>query len=744
MLNTVRQAATDSALLRALAGQDIPALQDALDKRKKEAIADIAVVMDLDGRIIARSGSTNFDRVALPGLIYRMQEQGIARGALRTFDDKAYEMVTVPLHAPLPAGWLSLGYAIDDGFAGSIQRLTGLDATLLITGSGRPRVLGSSLAVQDRDSLAGALARATYRSNDLLSFQIDNRRYRGLQRFLIPESPDVQVVLQESVDKIMASYRGLRMQVMGVAALILLLSLLAATLVARNIGKPVRQLLRAARRIRDGNYSETVHVRSSDELGELAVAFNAMQEGIAEREERITYQAQFDELTGLPNRILALERLGDALTRADADQQPVSLLVVDLNSLSEIGSSLGHEIGDALLSQAAERLRAALDARHVLARLEGDQFLIIMEGFDAGQAQETAMELVRLMDAGLSVRAVNISLHVKIGICCFPEHGTQPDKLLLRAAVARNDAKAAEADIHVYEDGREERHVRQLSILGDLRRAVRQNELKVFMQPKVCLANNRICGAEALVRWDHPEFGFLTPNEFIPIAEQSGNISLITHWALEAAIRECRFWEEEGLRLDVSVNLSGRDLLNPELPCLISELLRDHDLKAERLVLEITEQALVHDLEHASRILCCLRNLGAKIAIDDFGTGYSSLVQIKNLPVDEVKIDRAFVMELPGNRADVAIVRSAIELAHNLGMRVVAEGVENRATLRWLAAHGCEQAQGFLIAKPMPAEQISAWVENYTRDLQTETESGHAKIDRSFAAGAASRLRPVG
>ncbi|HHQ14051.1 MAG TPA: diguanylate cyclase, partial [Chromatiales bacterium] len=543
MLNTVRQAAADPRLHEALAGYDIQALHEVLEKRMTGAIADVAIVMNPDGEVIARSGSVTFDGIALPGLIHRVQEQGIARGTLQANDGRLYEMVTVPLNAPLPAGWLSLGYAIDDRFAQVIRELTGLHATLLMTGSGPLRVIASSLPDADRATLATTLAGASYEANDLISFQLDGHQYRGLQRFLMPESPDVQVVLQESVDRIMASYRGLQSHVMAIAALILLLSLIAATLVAHNIGGPVRQLLAAARRIRDGNYNEQVHVRSNDELGELAVAFNAMQEGIAEREERITYQAQFDELTGLPNRILALERLRDAIERADASKQPVSLLVVDLNSLSEIGSSLGHEIGDALLSQAAERLRASLDARHVLARLEGDQFLIIMEDFDAAQAKETAVELVRLMGAGLSVRAVNISLHVNIGICCFPEHGTQPDKLLLRASVAKNDAKASETDIHVYEDGREERHVRQLAILGDLRRAVRQNELKIFMQPKICLANNTVCGAEALVRWDHPEFGFLGPNEFIPIAEQSGNISLITHWALEAAIRECRIWQ---------------------------------------------------------------------------------------------------------------------------------------------------------------------------------------------------------
>jgi diguanylate cyclase (GGDEF)-like protein len=572
---------------------------------------------------------------------------------------------------------------------------------------------------------------------------LDDEPYMALQQGLIPQSPEVSVLLKESVAAATAPNRRLQLHVLAVAGLALLLAMLGARAFARGIAEPMQQLVSAARRIREGDYSTPVKVRSRDEFGELAASFNAMQEGIAEREERITYQAQFDSLTGLPNRLLGLERLAQALTAAAAENRPVSVLVIDLNSFAEIGASLGHEIGDALLAQAGERLRASLDARFVLARLEVDEFLAVLDGVDTSGASDCAAELLRLLGAGLSVRDLNVSLDASIGISCFPRHGTDADKLLLRATLAKNDAKAAETSMRVYEEGRDDLHVRHVTILGDLRRAVRQDELKLFLQPKVHLANGRVCGAEALVRWDHPTLGFLPPNEFIPLAEQSGNITQISRWALAAAIRECRLWLEEGLDLTVSVNLSGRDLHNENLPCYISELLRDHDLEARHLVLEITEQALVRDLEDARRVLGCLRDLGAQIAIDDFGTGYSSLVQIKNLPVDEVKIDRAFVTELPGNRADVAIVRAAIELAHSLGLDVLAEGVENRATMRWLAAHGCERAQGFLIGRPMPAEQFPAWLAAYERELEARVESGHAQVDHDFAAGAGRRLRSL-
>ena len=240
----------------------------------------------------------------------------------------------------------------------------------------------------------------------------------------------------------------------------------------------------------------------------------------------------------------------------------------------------------------------------------------------------------------------------------------------MRATVAQADSRGAARAIGLYHGGDEERRVRRLSILGDLRRAVRHEELQLFYQPKITLADGQVCGAEALVRWDHPRLGRLSPAEFIPIAEQSGNISILTRWALTTAARECRLWLEEGLDVPVSVNLSAHDLLDKDLPWFVLDLLRNHDLAPRYLVAEITEEGLVRDFANATIVLQRLRDLGIRISIDDFGTGYSSLAQIRNLPVDELKIDKSFVTQLPDNRADAAIVGAAIDLAHNLGLRV--------------------------------------------------------------------------
>ena len=277
----------------------------------------------------------------------------------------------------------------------------------------------------------------------------------------------------------------------------------------------------------------------------------------------------------------------------------------------------------------------------------------------------------------------------------------------------------------LYHGGEEQRRLRRLTILGDLRRAVRQNELQLYYQPKIAVADGRVCGAEALMRWEHPSLGRLSPVEFIPIAEQSGNISMLTRWALDAAVRDCRSWLAAGLDMAVSVNLAAADLADRDLPWFVTDVLRRHGLAPRYLIAEVTEEGLVRDLEHATAVLQRLREIGVRISIDDFGTGYSSLGQIRNLPVDELKIDRSFVRNLPADRTDAAIVAAAIDLAHDLGMEFVAEGVEDSGALDWLREHGCERAQGFHISPPLPAAEFVAWVRHHSgRAAPAERRAG--------------------
>ncbi len=711
--NFLRAASADPGLVAAIESQDTMLISKLLAIHGKRVGADRALVLDHAGQVVATTNTIARDLPGMLELIDYTEADGMARSVVSS-GDQSWEMLTVPIKSPEHLLWLSMGFLISDELAQSMATYTGLNIALALREGNSVRVLGSSLHVAD-EALAKGLAdlNRPARSSKSESMSIGDIRSLALEIPYLYASSGVSVVLHKSMFAAMAPYRAHRNVMISLGLFMLGIAFCGALVLSTKVTQRLRKLINAAQTISVGDYGAPINISGKGELAELAKAFNAMQQILAEREEHITYQAQFDVLTGLPNRILGMQRLTEIIDNAQNTQEPVSILIIDLDSFDDIGSSLGHEFGDALLCQAAERLRAGLESEHTLARLEADNFLVVMKDTNIEAAELAANELLRSIEGGLGVRNVNISLDASIGISAFPDHGKIPDQLVLRATVAKNDAKQAQDGIHRYEEGQETCHLRQLTILGDLRRAVNGDELKLFLQPKIHLGIGVVCGAEALVRWDHPVLGFLPPGEFIPIAEKSGNISLITHWALAASIRECRLWQEEGINLPVSVNLSGRDLLDRNLPCLILELLRDHDLDPHKLILEITEEALVSDLSHAKLVLECLREIGIKVSIDDFGTGYSSLAQIKNLPADEVKIDRSFIMDLPGNRADVAIVRASVELGHSLGLEVLAEGVETQEALDWLTAQGCERAQGYLIARPMPAESFPAWVKQY-------------------------------
>lgn len=707
--------AADQQFRNTVRAGDVTTVNGLLTAHRYRAEIDLAILLDADGRVLASTEWISAQNRHFPELVNLAMTEGPVPAYL-AFQNHSYEVVTLPVGDGTPIAWLASGVLVEEAFAQRMSALTGLDVTLVARSADRASIVGSSLGDLDGTSLLNDLATADADAARVMRINTGDIEHVALLQPLLPGRPGIEVLLSEPLDAIMAPYRQLRYSALLLGTITLCLAVLGGLLLSRTITRPVNALVQAARRIRDGHYHQPVDVQGGAEVAELASALNAMQRGIADREEHITLHARFDGLTGLPTRLSALDELEAAILRAAPTEQPVTVMLVDLNNFSDIGSSLGHDISDALRCQAAERLRAGLDARHMLGRIEGDQFVVVLDGRNVDQATVIAEDLVRLLGGGLSVRDINVSVEARVGIASFPQHAADAEQLLQRAAIARNDARNSEVRICVYRDGNDGRNLRQMALLGDLRKAARHDEFRLYLQPKIRLSDGQVCGAEALVRWQHPGFGFLTPDQFIPIAEKSGNISLITNWALATAIRECRLWLEEGLDLPISVNLSSRDLQDKNLPCYVLELLRNHDLPARNLVLEITEEAVVLDFKHATLILECLRDLGIRIAVDDFGTGYSSLSLIKRLPVDELKIDRTFVTNLPVDTDDVAIVTAAISLAHNLGLQVIAEGVETQAALEWLADHGCEQAQGFLIGKPMPAEDFPAWACSYATE----------------------------
>ena len=425
-------------------------------------------------------------------------------------------------------------------------------------------------------------------------------------------------------------------------------------------------------------------------------------------EAALEHLALHDGLTQLPNRTLLHDRLTQALSRSGREQLSVALLVLDLNRFKEINDTLGHHIGDAVLAAVSERLLDMMRKSDTVARLGGDEFAVVLPGADGVRAQAVAAEINAVLEDPIDAESHSLMVGASIGIAVAPEHGTEASELLRRADVAMYMAKRANAGAALYSAEHDHQSTEQLVLASDLRQAISESGLELHYQLKADLGTGSSVGVEALVRWRHPERGFVPPDMFIPIAEDTGLIQPLTHWVLTTALRQLRDWLDHGLDLTMAVNVSVRNLNERNLPEVIAGLLHEHRVPASRLRIEVTESSLMTDPGRSVAVLSRLREMGIGVAIDDFGTGYSSLAYLKRLPVDELKIDRSFVRDLAHDRDDTAIVRTTIELGHELGLTVVAEGIEDQATWDRLTALGCDLGQGYFFVRPEPASLVTA------------------------------------
>jgi diguanylate cyclase (GGDEF)-like protein len=420
------------------------------------------------------------------------------------------------------------------------------------------------------------------------------------------------------------------------------------------------------------------------------------------------HQALHDGLTGLPNRALFRARFEGAVVAARPGET-VGVLVMDLNRFKEINDTLGHHHGDLLLREVAGRLKDSLRDTETIARFGGDEFAVLLPGLrSAADGEGVARRLLDALAEPIVVDTLTLRVEASIGMACFSDHGRDADELLRRADVAMYVAKARNLGVQTYEAGDDEHSLDRLALAGDLRDAIEAGQLTLHYQPIIDLSTGRLAAAEALVRWQHPERGLVPPHEFIATAENTGAIRGVTARALEMAVAQAAAWRAEGLDIPVSVNVSVQDVVDEALPGEIAGLLERHGLPPEGLKLELTESMLMTDSPRSGHVLHTLNEMGVRIAIDDFGTGYSSLAYLTRLPVDQLKIDRAFIANLD-DRNNSVIVASTIELARQLGLRTVAEGVEEESVVEALIAQRCDLAQGYHFSRPLPHHEFAAW-----------------------------------
>ena len=694
--------AADYGFRSAVGTGDIDTLQSALENNADRIGASISAWVDpqLDVRAV-HAASAAADAADLPGLhrIAGLLERSPRGSEVALLGGRPFQFVGVPVKAPLVIGWVVMGFPIDQALVDDMRALSGLHVALLEAGAGAPQAAVSTLGAAARDAGAAVGDRAVIGGREMVA-----------RRVALAPGSRAAVLLLRSVDEAIAPFRQLQWLLLAISLIGVAVFGIGSVITARHVTTPLRSLVGASERLGRGEYGQPMqHTERRDEIGDLAKAFDQMRVNIAAHAAEVRQLAYWDRLTGLPNRAQFRDEVQAAIEASTRTGGVLSVVMLDLDRFKHVNDVLGYRFGDALLKAVAERIAGqAVREGDLVARLSGDEFALLLPGADAARALAVAERIRDVFELPLQLEDQMVDISAGFGIACWPLHAGDADALLSRAEVAMYGAKRKTASALVYDPSIDAGSAQNLSLLSELRRALEHDELRLFLQPKIALASGALIGAEALLRWQHPTRGLLMPMQFIPFAEQTGFVRQLTLWIFEAAVREWPSLSALGLQR-VSINLSTRDLMDPELPARLDAILARHRVEPSGFCLEITESAIMEEPQRAQGTLNALSAAGFKLSIDDFGTGYSSLAYLKRLPVDELKIDKSFVMAMESDADDAKIVRSTIDLAHNLGLTVVAEGVENAAVWTQLQALECDEAQGYHMSRPLPAAELPAF-----------------------------------
>jgi len=709
---SARVLAADFAFREAIATHDTGTITSALANHGARIGAQAMVFVDLQGQVVSDTLSPGgaarpFEYPALLG-----SDKNSASASMEVLDGRAFQLVAVPVLAPLPIGWVVMGFAVDDALASDLRQLTELEVSFALDAQPGRRVLASTLNEREQQTLLAQMPS----QSDSVTRLVMNIGDVAHQALVIPlddnDSARIVAVLHRSLGDALAAFARLRNTLFVLAGFSLALSIVGSIAVARNITRPLETLATAAARIEQGDYSAQVALRRADEIGVLASSLNHMRGSIADREKRILKLAYEDPLTDLANRSRFSNELELAITQAASGDLKLTILMMDLDRFKYVNDTLGHGVGDHVLREVSARLQRTVTNAECIARLGGDEFAILVRHADHDFA-EIARQIIAALEAPILYEGQPLDVGTSIGIAHYPGHGRDAQTLVRNADIAMYAAKRNKTGFATYEQHYDTSQQEHLSLLSELRRAVDRNELRLYYQPKVSLHSSHVSAVEALIRWEHPTRGLVPPAQFIPFAEHTGYIKLLTRWVIREAVRQCGEWLRAGLVLQVSVNISARDLMNRELPELVAELLAEHDVTPGLLCLEITESGFMEDPAHAQKILDRLAELGVKLSIDDYGTGYSSLSYIMKLPVQELKIDQSFISRMTTDEEISTIVSSTIDLGHNLGLQVVAEGVEDAAVWEMLRKLGCDDAQGYFMSRPLEPGALANWIRSY-------------------------------
>ncbi|WP_394494003.1 EAL domain-containing protein [Shewanella sp. ENK2] len=685
----------------------------ALNNHRKRINADLAIAVDHQGNVIGEllttakgpnKGKVNVGPEQGQPFRFPLATEFETNSPIYPLGEHVYQLRFSPLTSGAAniIGWVGFGFIIGDELTHSLSEQTGLNTGFLLTSEKSNQLISLSNT------------RFTHEDHQVISDFIEHDQTND--EYILWQS-DLGEVKRDSQDNVqlhafmylsrnaaLESAQDHWFQQLLLILLMLPMSLFVAYIIARGVTKPLTLLIKQARFIAKGNYNSKVEVGNSAEMKELAEEITAMQQAILSRENKIAFQAYHDPLTNLGNKN-ELIRITSSWFES---KSPLAICLINIRRMTEINGTLGHVVGDMVITEVGRRL-ASFDEIDLVCRINGDEFVLAIEHTEQKSLTALINHVQQTVEANYCYQDISLHLQTTIGIS-FVYYPSDLETLLRQADTALQYAKKHRQHLQIYHQQIDVNTVDRLQLVNDLKPAIEQDELVLFYQPKLNLKLNKVTHVEALVRWQHPIRGMIPPDSFIPIAEKMGQMNALTNWVINQALDQYLLWQQQGVELSIAINISAENLKDDQFCQHILQMIKDKKVPIEALTLEITEDAVVADPEHAIKQLTELKQHGLKLSIDDYGTGYSSLAQLKQLPVDELKIDKSFVQNLMSSEDDKIIVSSTLQLAHNLGLKVVAEGIEDEGSLKWLTQRGCEMGQGFYLSKPVDAEKLTQWL----------------------------------
>ena len=705
LLTAAKVLTADFGFKQAVATKDADTISSALYNHSQRINADLMLLLDIDGKLVSSNKQQEFNnnlQALMTQLLHKMEQSSFV-----VLHNELYQVILLPIKAPRTIAYSLVGFKIDDKVALELKNLTGMDISFI---AANDDVVKSSLLNRpipfDPNNYFNTVTTQHIFGEQLV--------YRN-RNVHLPSLDDhsVNLLLSADLRQSYIEFERLFYTLVILALLTIFIGVLASSLLAKNLTMPLSQLANLARQFARGNYSvDTMSERQSNEIATLIDAFKNMGNDIQEREQQISFAAKHDSLTGFYNRSAMLEVLSKSLEK----NQAYTLVAIDIRGLRHINDKLGAPIGDDCLKAVAQRIAEFSDEFGGLhARLGGDEFLTVFPSSTGQNLKSGVIGLMVQLQASYTIQKLKINLRFSAGVVQYPSQGLQADDLMRRVLIALESAASENESIHHYHQGEDEEHLQRLAMIDELKQAIHTDDGQLFMtyQPKLHLATQKIDKVESLIRWQRKDGSWVSPELFIDLAEQSGLIIELTSWVVKKVVAQVGQWQQQGIYMQAAINVSAQDIAYPGFHSNLIRMLKAYSVAPALITIELTERDMIENEEKGIQALQNLKAIGVKISLDDYGVGQTSLGRLKMLPIDELKLDKCFILKLDESEKDQFIVASTITLGHQLGFSVVAEGVETVGALELLKKMRCDHIQGYYLSRPLKADVFAQWLEQY-------------------------------